>query len=113
MAGADKPCTTCGDGPRYVWGRHIDGHHLAPGDIIQIEGKAKLTTKDGSQTLIFPHSHHSMIVVSVDNSNFFTGQLVEVAHQWAASKVHYNTVRLESMTGTGVMYFYRPQSTKK
>jgi len=111
-AGADKPCQDCGDDALYVWGRRVDGLSLASGDIIQVEGVATLTSKDNARTLDFPHKHHSMIVIAVESPGA-DGPVVKVAHQWVGHPVSYDTVRLGSKTGAGVLYFYRPQSTKK
>ena len=111
-AGADKPCTTCkGVVGLYVWGRQVTGLTLSSGDIIQIEGSAKLTTKDNS-ILTFPHDHHTMVIIEVESKDP-AGPIVRVAHQWPGSKVHYDLIRLNSKTGEGVMFRYRPQSTNK
>ena len=111
-AGADKPCRDCGDDALYIWGRRIDAQDLAPGDIIQVEGAAELTSKDGNRTLKFPHKHHTMVVVAVESAGA-EGPVVKVGHQWSGITVRYDTVRLGSKTGNGVLYYYRPQSTKK
>jgi|SRR5581483_3918943 len=111
-AGADKPCNSCGDEALYIWGRRVGVKSLAPGDIIQIEGAAKLTNKDETRTLQFPHEHHTMIVISVESPGA-DGPVVKVGHQWSGITVRYDTVRLGSKTGEGVLYYYRPQSTKK
>jgi hypothetical protein len=106
-AGVDKPCNTCGEEALYVWGRRLDGLNLAPGDIIQVEGAAEFTSKDTSRTLHFPHEHHSMIVIAVESD------VVKVGHQWQGITVRYDTIRLGSKTGAGVVHYYRPQSTRK
>ena len=110
-AGADEPCRNCGDAALYIWGRRIAQSELAPGDVIQIEGPAELTNKSNTRVLRFPHQHHTMVVMEVQSPGA-DGAIVKVAHQWAGTKVHYNTVRLGSKIGTGVMHYYRLQSTK-
>ena len=106
-AGVDKPCNSCGDEALYVWGRRVDSQSLAPGDIIQVEGAAEFTSRDTSRTLHFPHDHHSMIVVEVD------ADVIKVGHQWQGITVRYDTIRLSSKSGPGVVHCYRPQSTRK
>ena len=110
-AGADKPCNSCGDAALYIWGRRVDAQNLAPGDIIQVEGAATLTSKDNTRTLNFPHQHHSMIVIEVDTPGA-DGPVVKVAHQWPGTPVRYDAIRLGSKTGSGTLHYYRPQSTK-
>jgi hypothetical protein len=103
-AGAVKPCQSCKDEDLYVWGRRIDETDLKSGDIIQIEGKAELTTTD-NEVYRFPHKHHSMVVIEYSP----LGREVRVAQQGAGKKTSYTTYRLKSKTGDGVVYYYRPQ----
>ena len=111
QAGVDTPCRNCGDEAYYVWGRRIDRSALKAGDIIQIEGAAYIDNKDATRELQFPHEHHSMIVVTVEAPGT-DGPIVKVAHQWKGQHVFYSTIRLGSKRGSGVLHYYRPQSTR-
>jgi hypothetical protein len=107
-AGAAQPCSAGRNQAPYVWGRVIDDFELAPGDIIQVEGRAELTAKD-NLVHRFPHAHHSMVVLSVSVAGL-SGTEVTVATQSPGQKLLYTTYLLKSKRGKGVLHYYRPQN---
>gem|GEM_PF-7052261 len=103
-ASASLPCLTCGEAAKYVWGRFILEGEAKSGDVIQIDGKVEMLTKNGHKHRF---KHHTMIIISK------SGLEIKVAHQWVGSKVHYDDYNLWNQSGEGRMSYYRPQQALK